>query len=256
MATILIAMLAFATVQTQSVKADVYVESGFACKSGSGIYFAFTSKNKSTPIYKFDIKTGKRSKVFPIKKSTLTDFKNLNVLNGNIYCSASQKNVLNDTNIYKINIKTGKAKWLARGIKPTIVNGKIVYESVKTAKVNDGLTFTFVPSGKKCAIDTDGSKKKNVDHESVSVEETCSSKKIASGKYTFYISKDNKKLYRKTAGAKKAKSIFKTKKITGFRVLGSYLVVKTSKGGSNQAYCIKASGKTINGKKSVKILTW
>ncbi len=248
-------MLAVASVQTQGVKADTYAESGFACREKNSIYFAFASKNKSTAIYRFDVKTGRRVKVFPTKRSTLTEFKNLNILGNYIYCSARVKTVLNDTNIYKINIKTGKAKWLARGVKPTIVNGKIVYEGTKSTKVNDNLTYTYVPSGKKYAIETDGGKKKHVSHNNVSLEASCRGTKIVSGKYSYFISKNSKKLYRKY-GSNKAKAICKARKISGFRVLGGYIVVKTTKNGKNYAYCVKSSGKLINGKKSLKMLTW
>ena len=231
------------------VSADTYIKSGYACKAGSNIYFAFSSTKKSTPIYKFNVKTGKRTKVYPVNRSSLKEFKNLNVLGKYLYCSARPVSSLTCTYIYRINIKTGKAKRLARGTNPTVVNGKIVFEGVKSQKINDNLSVRYVPSGKSYEIEPEGGKKKPVSHVEVLAEASCRGTKIASGKYQFYISKDGKKIYR--LNGKKKKQICKAKKITGFRVLGGYLVVKTTKNGKNYAYCVKN-----NGSKSMRMLKW
>ena len=84
LAILIVAILAMSSLAPAIVSADTYVKSGYACKSGSNIYFAFTSSKKSTPIYKFNVKTGQRTKVYPKGQSSLKVFKNLNVL-GNMF---------------------------------------------------------------------------------------------------------------------------------------------------------------------------
>ena len=249
LAILIIAILAMSSLAPAIVSADTYVKSGYACKSGSNIYFAFTSTKKSTPIYKFNVKTGQRTKVFPKGQSSLKVFKNLNVLGKYVYCSARPASSLTCTYIYRINTKTGKTKKLARGTNPTVVNGKIVFWGVKSQKVNDNLNVTYVPSGKVYEIEPEGGKKKPVTHTGVEFETTCKGTKIAYGKYKYYISKDRKKIFR--TGGKGKKQICKAKKITGFRVLGGYLVVKTTKNGKNYAYCVKNNGST-----SMRMLKW
>ena len=248
LASLIIMVLAMGCLAPAMVSADTYVRSGYACKSGSNVYFAFTSTKKSTPIYKFNVKTGKRVKVV-IKRANLKEFKHLSVSGKYLYCSARPAKVIGCTYIYRINLKTGSARRLAKGTKPTLVGDKIVFEGVKAQKVNDNFSYTYVPSGKDYMIPQEGGKKQPVNHVEVSAETSCRGTQIASGKYKFYISKDGKKIYRKN-GSKK-KQICKAKKITGFRVLGGYLVVKTTKNGKNYAYCVKS-----NGKKSMKMLKW
>ena len=248
LASLIIMVLAMGCLAPAIVSADTYVQSGYACKEGNNIYFAFASTKKSTPIYKFNVKTGKRTKVYPTKGSSLKEFKHLNVHGKYIYCAARPAKSLSCTYIYRINTKTGDAKKLARGTKPTLVNGKIVFESMKAQKVNDNITLTYVPSGKNYEIEPEGGKKKPVSHTEINAETSCRGTKITSGKYKFYISKDGKKIYR-TGGKKK--QICKASKITGFRVLDGYLIVKTTKKGKNYAYCVKN-----NGSKSMKMLKW
>lgn len=242
-------VMAISILAPSIVSADTYTKSGYACKEGNNIYFAFTSTKKSTPIYKFNVKTRKRTKVYPKNRSALNKFENLNVLGKYIYCAARPVNSLTCSYIYRINTKNGKAKRLARGVKPTLVGDKIIYESMKSQKVNYNPLLQYVPSGKTYMIEKNGTNKQPSNHEDVSVESQCSGENIASGKYQFYISKDGKRIYRKK-GAKK-KTIFKAKKITGFRALSGYLVVKTLKGRKNCAYCVKN-----NGKIKMKMLTW
>ena len=249
LAILIVAILAMSSLAPAIVSADTYVKSGYACKKGSNIYFAFTSTKKSTPIYKFNVKTGQRTKVFPKGKSSLKEFKHLNVLGKYIICAVRPASSLSCSYIYRINAKTGKAKKLRKGTKPTIVNGKIVFEGVQKQKVNDNLSFTYVPSGESFEIPPKGGKKKKVNHTAISVEATCRGQKITSGRYTYYISKDGKKIFR--TGGKGKKQICKAKKITGFRVLSGYLIVKTTKNGRNYAYCVKNNGST-----SVRILKW
>lgn len=241
--------LAVSLMAPAMVSADTYVKSGYACKAKNNVYFAFTSTKKSTPIYKFNVKTGQRTKVFPKGKSSLKEFKHLNVLGKYIYCAARPARSLSCSFIYRINAKTGRARKLARGTKPTIVNGKIVFEGMKSQKVHDNLNVTYVPSGKDYEMEPEGGKKKPVNHTAIIAETSSRGTKIASGKYKYYISKDGKKIFR--TGGKGKKQICKAKKITGFRVLGGYLVVKTSKNGKNYAYCVKNNGST-----SVRILKW
>ena len=246
---LLIAIIVIGSITPRSVSAAVYAESGFACRSGKNIYYAFTSKSKSTPIYCFNVKTGLRTKIYPRSRVSLKDFKNLNVLNGYIYCSARPLKSLKTTNIYRIKIKTGKVKLLIKGgVNPTIVGDKIVYDGTREKKVKANFGVEYVPSGKKFIAEQDGTKKKTVGYEGISQEAKCRGTKIAYGKYKFYISKDGKRIYR--IGGKK-KTICRAKKIVGFRVLKGYLIVKTTKRGKNYAYCVKN-----NGKQSTRILTW
>ena len=122
-----------------------------------------------------------------------------------------------------------------------------MFEGMKSQKVHDNLNVTYVPSGKDYEMEPEGGKKKPVNHTAISVEATCRGQKITSGRYTYYISKDGKKIFR--TGGKGKKQICKAKKITGFRALSGYLIVKTSKNGKNYAYCVKNNGST-----SVRIL--
>ena len=120
---------------------------------------------------------------------------------------------------------------------------------MKSTKVRDNLSFTYVPSGQTYEIEKDGGKPKHANHVELNVETSRRGAKIAYGKYQFYITKDGKKIYRKN-GAKK-KLVCKARKITGFRALDGYLIVKTKNNGKNYAYCVKN-----NGSKSTKILSW
>ena len=249
LASLIMMVLAVSLMAPAMVSADTYVKSGYACKAKNNVYFAFASTKKSTPIYKFNVKTGKRTKVYPRGRAKLREFKNLSVLGKYIYCSARPANSVTCTYIYRINTKSGKAKRLARGTKPTLVGDKIVYEGVKSQRVNDGLSVTYVPSGKSYMIPQEGGKKPPANHSEVSVETSCRGTKIASGKYKFYIAKDGKKIYR--TGGKGKILVCKARKITGFRVLSGYLVVKTTKNGRNYAYCVKKDGS-----KSMKMLRW
>ncbi len=249
LASLIIMVLAMASFVPATVSANTYVKSGYACRSGSNIYFAFASARKNTPIYKFNVKTGRRTRIYPKGQTSLSKFENINVLGKYIYCSARPINSLGCSYIYKINIKTSKARRLAKGTKPTLFGDKIVFEGVKAQKVNDNLALTYVPSGQSYAIPQSGGKKQPVNHNELSVETACRGKKIAYGKYRFYISKNGKKIFRKN-GSKK-KQICRAKKIIGFRVLDGYLIVKTKKGRNNYAYCVKN-----NGSKSMKILKW
>ncbi|MCR5430833.1 MAG: hypothetical protein K6E58_06355 [Eubacterium sp.] len=248
-ASLIIMVMALGCIAPAIVSADTYTKSGYACKEGNNIYFAFASTKKSTPIYRFNVLTGKRTKVYPKSGSNLREFKNLNALGKYIYCAARPANSLTCCYIYRINTKNGKAKKIARGVKPTLIGGKIVYESMKSTKVKDNLSFTYIPSGQDYEIEKDGGKKKPANHVAVNVETSCRGTKIAYGKYSFYISKDGKKIYRNNGS--KRKLICKAKKITGFRVLDGYLIVKTTKNGKNYAYCVKN-----NGSQSTKILRW
>ncbi len=241
-------LLAFSCMTPVLVNADTYVRSGYACKSGKNIYFAFTSTKKSTPIYKFNVKTGERVKV-GIKRNSLKEFKHLSVSGKYLYCAARPAKSLSCTYIYRINLKTGNTKKLAKGTKPTLVGDKIVFEGIKAQKVNDNLNYTYVPSGKDYQIPQEGGKKQPANHMEVITETSCRDKKIAFGKYKYYITKDGKKIYRKSG--KQKQLVCKAKKITGFRVLGGYLVVKTTKKGKNYAYCVKS-----NGSESIKMLRW
>ena len=245
---LIIMVLAFSCMAPTMVSADTYVRSGYACKSGKNIYFAFTSTKKSTPIYKFNVKTGKRVKV-AIKRVKLKEFKHLSTDGKYLYCSARPAKSLGCTYIYRINLKTGSTKRLAKGIKPTLVGNKIIFEGVKTQKVNDDLRYTYVPSGKDYQIPQEGGRRQPVNHTELTTETSCRGSKIAYGKYKYYISKDGKKIFRKKG--KQKQLVCKAKKITGFRVLGGYLVVKTTKKGKNYAYCVKS-----NGSKSMKMLKW
>lgn len=248
LASIIMMALAVSMLAPSVVSADTYVKSGFACRNGNNVYFSFaaTKTKKATPIYKFDVRTGRRTKINLKNASGLSEFKNLNVYGKYIYCSAK---TLTCTYVCKINTKTGSLKKLVRGTKPTLVNGKIVYESMKSQKIKDNLTVTYYPSGADYAMETDGTKNKPVNHVGINAETTVRNNKIAYGKYYFYISSDGKRIYRKN-GAKQ-KLICKARKITGFRVLNGYLVVKTTKNGRNYAYCVKN-----NGSKSMKMLRW
>ena len=248
LASLIIMVLAIGCMAPAMVSADTYVRSGYACKSGNNVYFAFTSSKKATPIYKFNVKTGKRVQV-AIKRTKLKEFKHLSVSGKYLYCSARPAKSLGCTYIYRINLKTGSARKLAKGTKPTLLGDKIVFEGVKAQKVNDNLNYTYVPSGKDYMIPQEGGRKQPVSHVELSAETSCRGTKIASGKYKYYISKDGKKIYRKNGKSKKL--VCKAKKITGFRVLGGYLVVKTTKKGKNYAYCVKS-----NGSKSMKMLKW
>ena len=248
LASLIIMVLAIGCMAPAMVSADTYVRSGFACKKGSNVYFAFTSTKKSTPIYKFNTKTGKTVKV-AIKRVKLKEFKHLSTNGKYLFCAARPARSLSCTYIYRINLKTGSTKKLAKGTKPTLVGDKIVFEGIKAQKVNDNLSYTYVPSGKDYMIPQEGGRKQPVSHVELSAETSCRGTKIASGKYKYYISKDGKKIYRKNG--KNKKLVCKAKKITGFRVLGGYLVVKTTKKGRNYAYCVKS-----NGSKSTKMLRW
>lgn len=247
LASLIVMVMAVCMMAPAVVSADTYVKSGYACKKGNNIYFAFTSTKKSTPIYKFNVKSGKTVKV-SIKKN-LKNFKNLSVQGKYLYCSARPAKSLSCTYIYRINLKTSSVKKLCRGTRPTVVGDKVVFEGVKSQKVNDNLTVTYVPSGKSYAIPQDGGKKQPVNHSEVSAETSCKGTRIASGKTKFYIAKDRKKLYRKNGKTKTV--ICKAKKINSFRVLGGYLVVKTSKGGKSYAYCVKSDGSFKK-----KMLSW
>ena len=247
LASLIIMVLAISMLAPSAVSADTYIKSGYACKNGNNIYFSFASTKKSTPIYKFDVKTGKKTRISLKNASGLSEFKNLNIEGKYIYCSAK---TLTCTYICKINTKTGYLKRIARGTKPTLFNGKIVYESMKSQKVRDNnLSITYYPSGADYAMETDGTKSKPVKHVGINAETSVRNSKIGYGKYYYYISNNGKRIYRKN-GAKK-KLICKAKKITGFRVLDGYLVVKTTKNGKNYAYCVKN-----NGTKSMKMLKW
>ena len=246
-ASLIIMVLAIGCIAPAIVSADTYVRSGYACKKGSNVYFAFTSTKKSTPIYKFNTKSGKTVKV-AIKKN-LKEFKHLSTNGKYLFCSARPVKSLSCTYIYRINLKTGSTKRLAKGTKPTLLGDKIVFEGIKAQKVNDNLNYTYVPSGKDYMISQEGGVKQPVNHTELSAETSSRGTKIASGKYKYYISKDGKKIYRKTG--KQRKLVCKAKKITGFRVLGGYLVVKTTKKGKNYPYCVKS-----NGSKSMRMLKW
>ena len=243
-------VLAFASFTPQVVNADTYTRSGYACMSGNNIYFAFSSTKKSTPIYKFNVKTNKRKKVYPKKSSKLKEFKNLNVLGKYIYCACRKKNDLNCRHIYRINTKNGKIKHLAKGVNPTLVGDRIVFDGTKSVKVRDNFTTMYMPSGEQFMIDKDGkSKQQPVKQEFRDNETACRGLKIATGQATFHIAKNGKKLYR-TEGERK-QAIFKAKKITSFRALDGYIVVKTSKGKKNYAYCVAEDGSSKK-----KMLTW
>ena len=124
-----------------------------------------------------------------------------------------------------------------------------MFEGMKAQRVNDNLNITYVPSGKDYSADLNCRKKQPVNHTAIKAETSCRGTKIAYGSYKYYISKDGKKIFRQNGKSKK--QICKAKKITGFRVLGGYLVVKTTKKGKNYAYCVKS-----NGSSSVRILKW
>ncbi len=111
-------MLAFTSVSIQNVSADTYVQSGYACKRGNNVFFAFpaTKTKNATPIYKFNINTAKRTKIYPKGKSELKEFKNINALGKYVYCSARRGNSLTCSYVYRINTKNGKIKKLAKGV--------------------------------------------------------------------------------------------------------------------------------------------
>ncbi len=241
--------MAIVTLAPATVSADARVASGYACKSGNYVYYSFTSSKKSTAIYRINIKNYKKSKVFPKKKSKLKAFTNLNVKGKFIYCACRTGNSLNSCRIYRINMSNGKTKKLAYGLNPTLVGNNIVFDGTKSVKVNDSAFKTYVPTGRQYAIDKKGGKKKKANIDFKSVETTCRGTKISSGKYSYYITSDGKKIYRQRGN--KTYKVCKAKKITGFRVLKGYLVVKTKKGKKNNAYLVKN-----NGSKSVKLLSW
>lgn len=242
-------VMAMGALAPSVVSADKYTKSGFACKKGSNIYFAFTSSKKSTPIYKYNVKTRRRTRVFPRRGNSIKEFKNLNIMGKYIYCAARPAKSLSCRYIYKINVKNGTAKKLAKGTNPTIVGGRIVYEGMKAQRVNDNLNITYVPSGKDYSADMNCRRKKPVSHKAVNAETSCRDTKIGYGKYKYFITGDGKKIYRQRGKSKK--QICKARKITGFRVLSGYLIVKTTKNGRNYAYCVKNDGSS-----SVKILRW
>ena len=248
LASLIIMVLAIGCMAPAIVSADMYTKSGFACKKGSNIYFAFTSTRKNTPIYCYNVKTGRTVKV-AIKKAKIKEFKGLSVSGKYLYCSARPVKSLTCRYIYRINLKKGTAKQLCKGTNPTLVGNRIVYEGMKSQRINDNLNVTYVPSGKDYSADLNCRKKQPVNHTAIKAETSCRGTKIASGSYKYYISKDGKKIFRQNGKSKK--QICKAKKITGFRVLGGYLVVKTTKKGKNYAYCVKS-----NGSSSVRILKW
>ena len=248
---LIIVVMAVGTMVPQSVSANTYARSGYACKSGNYIYFAFSSSKKSTPIYKFNVDTGRRTTVFPRKASSLKEFRHLNVSGKYLYVACRKTKFLNCSHIYRINVNNGKAKFLVKGMKPTLIGDKLVYDGIQSVKVNDNSFTALRPSGKQYMIDKDSPKKKAkpVNHDFRDVETSCKGERIAYGKYQYYISSNGKKVYR-VNGSKK-KTIFKAKKITSFRALSGYLVVKTKKGKNNVAYCVKN-----NGSSKKKMLTW
>ena len=248
-ANLIIMVMALGCMAPTIVGADTYTKSGFACKKGNNIYFAFTSTKKSTPIYKYNVQTRRRTKVFPRRGNSIKEFKNLNIMGKYLYCAARPAKSLSCRYIYKVNVKKGTAKKLAKGTNPTIVDGRIVFEAMKPQRINDNLSMTYVPSGKDYSSDLNCKKKKPVNHTAINAETKTRGDKIAYGKYKFYITSDGKNIYRQNG--KSIKQICKAKKITGFRVLSGYLIVKTTKNGRNYAYCVKN-----NGSSSVRILTW
>lgn len=246
---LIVMIMAVGVLAPTAVSAATYTKSGFACKRKNNIYFAFTSTKKSTPIYKFNVKTGKRTKVFPRRGNAIKEFKSLNIVGKNLYCAARPAKSLSCRYIYKINVKKGTAKQLAKGTNPTIVNKRIVFEGMKSQRINDNLNVTYVPSGKDYSADMNCKKKKLVSHNAVNAETSCRGTKIGYGKYKFYITDDGKKIFRQNGKSKR--QICRARKITGFRVLSGYLIVKTTNKGHNYAYCVRNDGSS-----SVRILKW
>ena len=233
-----------------------YYQSGYAAKSGKNVYYAFTSSNSSTALYKVNIKSKKKTKLTVNSKVKLSDFTSISVKNGYLYCAATYRdNVSATSHIYRISLKSGGAKRLASGINPTVVGDKIVYEETSTIRVEaDVPTFQAVPTGKLKEMDLEGKNKRVVNYSLKSAEASFVSgskqTKISVGKYKFYIASKGKKLVR--AKGKTKKTIFSTKsKIIGFRAMSGYVVIKTAHKDTITAYGVKS-----NGKKKVKLVSW
>lgn len=254
----LITILSILLTSMSPVQAAVNYKSGYAYKTGKNVYYAFTTSSSSTAIYRINVKTKKKTKIFPKNKVTgLSDFCSLNVQGGYVYCCCSVKsNFIDATFIYRIKISNGKIKRLATGINPTIVGDKIVYEQTKNTKVSSGSSmFMSVPTGKIKEMNLDGTGKKDIDpvefkDAEASYNMSGPQKTIVMGKSKYYISGKGKKLVAKKSGRKK--TIFKSKnKIIGYRVLSGYVVIKVQSSGKITAYGVKT-----NGKNKAKLISW
>ena len=253
----LITIISILITSVAPVSAATTYKSGYAYKTGNYVYYAFSSSSSSTAIYRINIKTKKKTKIFPVKKDTgLSDFTSLNVQGGYIYCCCTVKsNLLNATFIYRIKISNGKTKRLATGINPTIVGDKIVYEQTKNTKLNaNNPIFMSMPSGKVREMNLNGTGKKDIEEVSLQDAEATYSVSgpqttITRGKSKYYIASKGKKLIKK---GKSKKTIFSSKnKIISYRILSGYAVIKVQSSGKITAYGVKT-----NGKNKAKLISW
>ncbi len=246
---LLIITIVVASMLPQAVDAKTHYSSGFAARSKSYVYFAFSSSKKATGIYRINVNNGQRDKIYPRAKSKLKAFENLNVEGKYIYCACRKSNTLNCAHIYRINIQSGRAKFIAKGANPVVIGGNMYYDGTKTYRVADNVLTTGAPTGRQYYMDKDGGKRKKTNFSFASLETSCRGTKISRGKYKYYIASDGKSIIRKRG--RSSKTVFSAKKITAFRAVKGYLVVKTRKKGNNVAYCVKN-----NGSRKMKMITW
>lgn len=244
-------VLIYASEISQKSKTDnLYEDIGSLAKEDGDIYY-INSKNQ---ICKINI--GK-SEIEVVSdgtyegKSTL-GFQQLAIKGKYVYSTIilkKRKVKYLETYICRISKESGKIKLLARGANPIIKGNKIYYDRQKKIKTEYGYYTIF--TGEKYSMNLRGKNKKVSKEIKVTEKQGEINNPVYTKKYKYYISKDDKALYKKNRETGEKVKIYKTDNaINYFSLDKNYLLICDYKqderigySGSEDYYIMKTNGK-------------